>query len=60
MKEVLERLAPSERAAFVLHEAFEYPYPEIAGILKTSEANARQLGCRARKRLAAAAGTTAG
>ena len=60
VKDVLERLALPERAAFVLHEAFEYPYPEIAGILRTSEANARQLGCRARKHLAAAAGTTAG
>ena len=60
VKDVLERLALPERVAFVLHEAFEYPYPEIASILKTSEANARQLGCRARKHLAAAASTTAG
>jgi RNA polymerase sigma-70 factor (ECF subfamily) len=52
--ELLECLAPPERAAFVLREAFEYPYPEIADILKTSEANARQLGCRARKHLASA------
>ena len=60
VKDLLARLALPERTAFVLHEAYEYPYPEIAAILKTSEANARQLGCRARKRLAAAASTTAG
>jgi RNA polymerase sigma-70 factor (ECF subfamily) len=51
--ELLERLAPPERAAYVLHEAFELPYPEIAEMLKTSVANARQLGSRARKHLTA-------
>jgi len=51
---LLERLAPSERAAYVLHEAFDYPYPQIAELLDTSEANARQLGSRARKHLVAA------
>jgi RNA polymerase sigma-70 factor (ECF subfamily) len=48
---LLERLAPSERAAYVLHEAFDFPFPKIARILDTSEANARQLGSRARKHL---------
>jgi RNA polymerase sigma-70 factor, ECF subfamily len=48
---LLERLAPSERAAYVLHEAFDYPYPQVARILDTSEANARQLGSRARRHL---------
>jgi RNA polymerase sigma-70 factor (ECF subfamily) len=53
VRHLLARLAPPERTAFVLHEAYEYPYPEIAAILTTSEANARQLGCRARKHLTA-------
>ena len=48
---LLERLAPSERAAYVLHEGFDYPYPQVARILETSEANARQLGSRARRHL---------
>ncbi len=50
---LLERLAPMERAAYVLHEAFDHPYPQIARILQTSAANARQLVSRARKHLAA-------
>ncbi|MFT4029470.1 MAG: RNA polymerase sigma-70 factor [Protaetiibacter sp.] len=48
---LLERLTPAERAAYVLHEAFEYPYRRIAEVLETSEANARQLGSRARAHL---------
>jgi RNA polymerase sigma-70 factor (ECF subfamily) len=47
-----ERLSPTERAAYVLREAFDYPYRQIAGVLATSEANARQLVARARVRLA--------
>ena len=49
---LLERLAPTERAAYVLHEAFDYPYPQIAQILQTTDANARQLVSRARKHIA--------
>ena len=49
---LLERLAPTERAAYVLREAFDYPYDEIGEILKVSEANARQLVTRARKHIA--------
>ena len=48
---LLERLGPSERAAYVLHEGFDYPYPQVALIMETSEANARQLGSRARRHL---------
>lgn len=48
---LMERLPPVERAVCVLHEAFEYPYREIAEVLEISEANARQLACRARKHL---------
>nr|WP_126635984.1 RNA polymerase sigma-70 factor [Embleya hyalina] len=50
---LLERLNPMERAAYVLREAFDYPYAQIAGILETSEANTRQLVSRGRKHLAA-------
>lgn len=48
---LLERLTPAERAAFVLHEAFDYPYRRIAEVLEVSEANARQLATRARAHL---------
>lgn len=50
---VLEKLTPTERAAYVLREAFDYPYEQIAAILETGQANARQLVSRARRRLAA-------
>jgi len=50
---VLEKLNPVERAAYVLREAFDYPYDEIAGMLQLSQANTRQIVSRARKRLAA-------
>ncbi|KQX62870.1 RNA polymerase sigma-70 factor [Angustibacter sp. Root456] len=46
---LLERVRPDQRAAYVLREAFDYPYDEIAEILDTSPANARQLVSRARK-----------
>jgi RNA polymerase sigma-70 factor (TIGR02957 family) len=49
---LLERLAPNERAAYVLREAFDYSYDEIGKILKVNEANARQLVTRARKHIA--------
>jgi RNA polymerase sigma-70 factor (TIGR02957 family) len=48
---LMERLSPTERAAFVLREAFAYSHREVAEILHTSEANARQLHRRARQRL---------
>ncbi|OBF63639.1 RNA polymerase subunit sigma-24 [Mycobacterium sp. 852002-50816_SCH5313054-b] len=48
---LMERLNPTERAAFVLREAFAYSHCEIAEVLQTSEANARQLYRRARQRL---------
>ncbi|WP_433168978.1 RNA polymerase sigma-70 factor [Kribbella sp. CA-247076] len=50
---VLERLGPAERAAYVLREAFAYSYGEVAELIGTSEANARQLVSRASKRVAA-------
>ncbi|MDX3095574.1 RNA polymerase sigma-70 factor [Streptomyces sp. ME01-24h] len=50
---LLEKLTPAERAAYVLREAFAYPYAQIADVLGQSNANARQLVSRARKHLAA-------
>lgn len=49
---MLERLTPTERAAYVLREAFAYPYEQISEIVQLSEAAARQLVSRARKHLA--------
>jgi RNA polymerase sigma-70 factor (ECF subfamily) len=49
---LLEKLSPTERAAYVLREAFDYPYLRIAEIVEVSEAAARQLVSRARKHLA--------
>jgi RNA polymerase sigma-70 factor (ECF subfamily) len=48
---MLERLSPVERAVFVLREAFDFEYAEIAGIVGKSEANCRQLYSRARRRV---------
>ncbi|WP_395244176.1 RNA polymerase sigma-70 factor [Agromyces sp. MMS24-K17] len=49
---MLEKLTPTERAAYVLREAFAYDYPQICDIIGVSEASARQLVSRARKHLA--------
>ena len=49
---VMERLTPRERVAFVLHDVFETPFEEIAGVLDTTPAAARQLASRARRRVA--------
>jgi len=48
---LLEQLGPEERAAFLLKEAFDHDYAQIATLLGHSEANCRQLVHRARKRL---------
>ncbi len=50
---LLEELTPAERAVFVLHEAFDYPYDEIGKILDKNAAACRQLFHRAEERLAA-------
>lgn len=49
---LLEKLTPTERAAYVLREAFDDDYADIARVLEVSEANVRQLVSRARKHLA--------
>ncbi|MEU9833538.1 RNA polymerase sigma-70 factor [Streptosporangium sp. NPDC048047] len=46
---LLERLSPTERAAYVLREAFDYPYRQIAEIVGASEPAVRQLVSRARR-----------
>ena len=50
---LLESLSPEQRAAFLLREVFDYGYDEIAAIVGTSEANARQLATRARRHVEA-------
>jgi RNA polymerase sigma-70 factor (TIGR02957 family) len=49
---LLEKLSPTERAAYVLREAFDYSYRQIADTLQMEEANTRQLVSRARKHVA--------
>jgi RNA polymerase sigma-70 factor (ECF subfamily) len=53
VRALLEKLSPPERAVYVLREAFDYPYRDIAELLSVSDVNARQLLTRARRRLAA-------
>ena len=48
----LEKLSDTECTAFILREAFDYPYREIANVLCLEEANARQLVLRARRHVA--------
>jgi RNA polymerase sigma-70 factor (ECF subfamily) len=48
---VLERLAPTERAVFLLREVFELDFDEIATAVGKNEANTRQILTRARRRL---------
>jgi RNA polymerase sigma factor (sigma-70 family) len=48
---VLETLDPAERLAYVLHDLFGVPFPEIARILGRSAVACRQLASRARRRI---------
>jgi RNA polymerase sigma factor (sigma-70 family) len=48
---VLDTLTPAERLAFVLHDVFDVPFGEIAGIIDRTPAAARQLASRARRRV---------
>ncbi|CAL9518123.1 RNA polymerase sigma-70 factor [Streptomyces sp. enrichment culture] len=50
---LLERLTPSERAVYVLREAFGYPHREIAAILDVTEAASQQILHRAKQHVAA-------
>ncbi|UFS59436.1 RNA polymerase sigma-70 factor [Subtercola endophyticus] len=49
---LLEKLTPAERAAYVLREAFDYPYELIADVVQATEPATRKLVSRARKHLA--------
>lgn len=49
---VLDRLTPSERVAFVLHDSFGFEFTTIAAVLDTSPAAARKLASRARAKVA--------
>src|SRR5262245_34756710 len=53
MRLLLESLTPVERAAYILREALDYRYREIANVLRLGEANARQVVTRARQHVAA-------
>src|SRR5215212_6599260 len=46
---LLESLSPEQRAVLLLHDMFDYGYPEIAAIVGKSEDNVRQLATRARR-----------
>src|SRR5216684_4630897 len=48
---LLETLSPPERAVFLLHEIFAYPFSEIGVMLSKSPANCRQIFHRARQAL---------
>jgi RNA polymerase sigma-70 factor (ECF subfamily) len=48
---LLEALSPPERAVFLLHEVFDYPFSEIGMMLSKSPANCRQIYHRARQAL---------
>lgn len=50
---VLERLEPVERAVFLLHDVFGYPFAEVAATVERTEAAARQIAHRARARVRA-------
>jgi RNA polymerase sigma-70 factor (ECF subfamily) len=45
----LDRLSPLERAAFLLHDVFDMPFSDVAGMLGRTEAACRQLATRARR-----------
>ncbi len=51
MRVVLDTLAPAERAAFVLHDVFGYPFDEISAIMGRSGTAVRQLASRARRKV---------
>jgi RNA polymerase sigma-70 factor (ECF subfamily) len=55
---VLERLAPAERVAFVLHDMFDLPFDTIAPIVERTPAATRQLASRARRRVQGASADT--
>ena len=53
---VLEKLTPAERAVFVLHDVFRYPFDAVASIVGRSPDSCRKLASRARRRVEGDAG----
>ena len=51
MQVVLDALAPAERAAFVLHDVFGYPFDEVSAVMGRSTTAVRQLASRARRKV---------
>jgi RNA polymerase sigma-70 factor (ECF subfamily) len=51
MQVVLDALAPPERAAFVLHDVFGYPFDEVSAVMGRSGTAVRQLASRARRKV---------
>jgi RNA polymerase sigma-70 factor (ECF subfamily) len=51
MQVVLDTLAPAERAAFVLHDVFGYPFDEVSAVMGRSDTAVRQLASRARRKV---------
>ncbi|TMM20420.1 MAG: sigma-70 family RNA polymerase sigma factor [Actinobacteria bacterium] len=51
MQVVLDILAPAERAAFVLHDVFGYPFDKISIVMGRSGTAVRQLASRARRKV---------
>jgi RNA polymerase sigma-70 factor (ECF subfamily) len=49
---LLEQLSPAERTAFVLHDVFDVPFDEVAGVVGRSPEAVRQLASRARRHIA--------
>lgn len=47
----LDRLSPAERAAFLLHDVFDYSFARIAQVLDKTEVNVRRIASRARARI---------
>src|SRR5688500_4581152 len=47
----LDRLSPLERAAFLLHDVFDYSFTQVAAMLDRNEGACRQLASRARARV---------
>jgi RNA polymerase sigma factor (sigma-70 family) len=51
MQVILDTLAPAERAAFVLHDVFGYPFEDVSAVLGRSGTAVRQLASRARRKV---------
>ena len=58
--QLLEELTPTERTAYILREAFDHKYRDIADALRLSEVNARRVVTRARERIAKSRSNTLG